>query len=118
MAHWFLIAALWIVAGVPKYRIDFLHIMFMGAFTLLILAVSTRVVLSHGGHALAEEQKSWPLRIGLTTGLIALLARLGAPFASATYFSHLAWAALFWICGILVWGVYLIRRIRQTEDRR
>jgi uncharacterized protein involved in response to NO len=112
IAHWFLIAALWIVAAVPKYRIDFLHIMFMGAFTLLILAVGTRVVLSHGGHALTEEKKSWPLRIALTTGLIALLARLGAPFAPNSYFDHLAWAGLFWICGMLFWGFYLIRRIR------
>jgi uncharacterized protein involved in response to NO len=112
IAHWLLIAALWIAAAVPKYRIDFLHIMFMGAFTLLILAVGTRVVLSHGGHQLAEEKKSWPLRIALTTGLIALLARLGAPFAPNSYFGHLAWAGLFWICGMLFWGFYLIRRIR------
>jgi uncharacterized protein involved in response to NO len=66
---------LWIVAAVPKYRIDFLHIMFMGTFTLLILAVGTRVVLSHGGHALKEEKKSWPIRVGLIAGLIALVAR-------------------------------------------
>src|SRR5262249_16500163 len=58
VAHWFLIAGLWIVAAVPEYQIDFLHVLFMGAFTLLILAVGTRVVLSHGGHALAEEKES------------------------------------------------------------
>jgi uncharacterized protein involved in response to NO len=112
LAHWLLIAGLWIAAGVPKYRIDFLHIMFMGGFTLLILAVGTRVVLSHGNYALAEERKSWPLRIGLTTGLIALLARSAAPFTPNSYFSHLAWAALFWMCGIVFWGIYLYRRIR------
>jgi hypothetical protein len=111
-AHWFLIAALWIVAAVPKYRIDFLHVMFMGSFTLLIMSVGTRVILSHGGHALTGEIRSWPLRIGLTTGLIALLARLGAPFAPNSYFAHLAWAGLLWISGLILWGVYAIRRIR------
>jgi hypothetical protein len=111
-AHWLLIAALWLVAAIPKYRIDFLHVMFMGAFTLLILAIGTRVALSHGGHGLAEERRSWPLRIGLTTGIIAILARVGAPFAPYTYYSHLAWAAVFWIGGIGIWGVYLLRRIR------
>jgi hypothetical protein len=55
IANWMLIAVLWIVAIAPTYRIDFLHIMFMGAFTLLILAVGTRVVLSHGGHGLSEK---------------------------------------------------------------
>src|SRR5262249_25700055 len=113
LAHWFLISALWVVAAVPRYQIDFLHLMFMGAFTLLILAVGTRVVLSHGGHPLAEEKKSWPIRIGLATGLIALLARLGAPFAPNSYFAHLAWAALLWMCGILFWGIYVIGRIRK-----
>jgi uncharacterized protein involved in response to NO len=112
LAHWLLVAGLWIAAVAPKYRIDFLHVMFMGGFTLMILAVGTRVVLSHGNYPLAEERKSWPLRIGLITGLIAMLARLAAPFVPNSYFSHLAWAALFWMCGIIFWGIYLYRRIR------
>jgi hypothetical protein len=76
---------------------------------LLILAVGTRVSLSHGGYNLALEQRSWPIRIGLITGLIAMLARIGAPFAGFTYFDHLAWAGLLWIAGILFWGVYVFR---------
>ena len=116
LAHWFLIAAIWVVVIVPKYRIDFLHIMFMGAFTLLILAVGTRVVLSHGGHGSLEESRSWPLRIGITTVIIAMLARIGAPFVPLSYFSHLAWAGMLWIGGIGIWGVYLLRRIRLKAE--
>src|SRR5215472_7312865 len=115
-AHWFVILAVWVVAIVPRYRIDFLHILFIGGFTLLILAVGTRVTLSHGGYALAQERRSWPLRIGISTGLVALLARVGAPFAGFTYFAHLAWAAILWIVGILFWGSYLVRRIRGRPD--
>jgi uncharacterized protein involved in response to NO len=110
-AHWLVIVSLWLVAVAPRYQIDLLHVMFIGGFTLLILAVGTRVTLSHGGHNLAHERKSWPLRIGLTTGLIAMLARVGAPFSSLTYFEHLAWAALLWIAGMLFWGFYLLRLI-------
>jgi hypothetical protein len=51
------------------------------------------------------------LRIGLTTGIIAMFARVGAPFAPFLYFSHLAWAAEFWIAGMAIWGMYLLRRI-------
>jgi uncharacterized protein involved in response to NO len=87
--------------------------MFIGGFTLLILAVATRVTLSHGGHELARERRSWPLRIGLAAGLLALLARVGAPFSPDLYFEHLAWAGLLWIAGNLFWGFYLFRLIRK-----
>ena len=112
-AHWLLMTASWVVPAIPRYRIDFLHVMFMGAFTLLVLAVGTRVVLSHGGHSLMEEKRSWPLRVGLTTGLVALSARLAAAFLPSSYYSHLAWAAVLWMVGILIWGSFLFRRIRS-----
>jgi uncharacterized protein involved in response to NO len=115
-AHWFVILAVWIVALVPRYRIDLLHVLFIGGFTLLILAVGTRVTLSHGGHPLAKEQRSWPLRIAVTAGLIALLARIGAPFSGFTYFAHLAWAGILWIGGVGLWGVYLVRLIRTRPS--
>lgn len=115
IAHWFLIAALWIVAIVPKYRIDFLHIMFMGAFTLLILAVGTRVVLSHGGYGSGQESRSWPLRIGITAVIVAMFARIGAPVTASGYFSHLAWAGMLWIAGMGIWGLYLVRRIIRKD---
>ena len=57
----------------------------------------------------------WPLRIGVTFALIAMLARLGAPFAAASYFSHLAWASLLWIAAIVIWGRYIIRLILLTS---
>ncbi len=106
-AHWLVIMSVWLSAIAPRYRIDLLHILFIGGFTLLILSVGTRVTLSHGGYDLSLERRSWPLRIGLTTLLIAMLARVGAPFAA--YFDHLAWAGLLWIAGMLVWGFYVYR---------
>lgn len=111
-AHWFLIAGLWLVAFAPAYRVDLLHVVFMGGFTLLILAVAMRVVLSHGGHDMSHERRSWPLRIGIATGLLALLARLGAAFAPESFFEQLAIAALLWIAGVLFWGMRIVRFIR------
>jgi uncharacterized protein involved in response to NO len=112
VAHWLIATSVWLVAFAPRYRVDFLHVLFVGGFSLLILAVGTRVALSHGGHDSARERRSWPLRIGLTLGLIAMLARIGAPFAAASYFEHLAFAALLWMTGILCWGGYIVRVIR------
>jgi len=109
IAHWVIVAGVWHVAFAPRYRADFLHMLFVGGFSLLILAVATRVTLSHGGKDLTLEQRSWPLRIGLTLGLIAMLARIGAPFATASYFEHLAFAALLWMAGVLCWGSAIAR---------
>src|SRR5215813_121115 len=108
-AHWLILASVWLVAIAPRYRIDFLHVLFIGGFSLLLLAVATRVTLSHGGYSLALERGSWPLRIGLSSGLAAMLARVGAPFAPFSYFEHLAYAGLLWIGGMLFWGFYLLR---------
>lgn len=110
-ANLLVVLGVWLVAFAPAYRADFLHVLFI-AFTLLIVAVGTRVTLSHGGHPLSREQRSWPLRVGLATGLVAMLVRLGAPFAPSTYFDHLAWAGMLWMAGITVWGFYLTNLLR------
>jgi uncharacterized protein involved in response to NO len=114
-AHWMVIVGLWTSALAPAYRVDLLHVVFMGGFTLLILAVAMRVVLSHGGHGLSHETRSWPLRVGIATGLFALLARLAAAFAPESYFDHLAVAALAWIGGMVFWGVFIVRFIRRPQ---
>lgn len=118
IAHWFLVGGLWLIALFRSHHIDYLHVLFMGAFTLLILAVGTRVVLSHGGYALTEERRSWPLRIAIAATLIGMSARLSV-IASPTesfYFTHLAWAGVLWIMGIGLWGLYLTRRIRRSRS--
>lgn len=114
-ANLLVMAGVWLISFAPAYRADFLHVLFIGGFTLLIFAVGTRVTLSHGGHPLTGERKSWPLRIGLATGLVAMVARAGAPFDPSSFFDHLAYAALLWIAGIGFWGIYLFRLLRKAE---
>jgi hypothetical protein len=45
-AHWLVIVSPWLVAIAPRYRVDFLHVLFIGGFTMLMLA-SVRVSRSH-----------------------------------------------------------------------
>jgi uncharacterized protein involved in response to NO len=111
IACWIIAASVWLVAAAPRYRADFLHVLFIGGFSVLIFAVATRVTLSHGGHDLVRERRSWPLRIALSLALVAMFARIGAPFTSASYFEHLAFAALLWMAGVIVWGGYIGRVI-------
>ena len=115
-ANILLVISLWLVAFLPVYRVDMMHVMFIGGFTLLILAVGMRVTLSHGGHGLASEKKNWPLRIALVCGTIAMLARAGAPFAPASYSQHLLWAALLWMLALGIWGWRLIGLILRKKS--
>ncbi len=114
-ANLLLLIGLWLVAFLPVYRIDMLHVMFIGGFTLLIFGVGMRVSLSHGGHGLSSEKKNWPLRIGLTCGAIAMLARAGAPFAPASYPMHLMLAGILWMVALAIWGWRLLRLIIFTK---
>jgi uncharacterized protein involved in response to NO len=114
---WFVIFGVCAVAVAPRYRPDLLHVVFMGGFTLLVLAVATRVTLSHGGHSLELERRSWPLRFGLATGVFALVTRLGAALAPNAFFEHLALAAAVWMAGIVFWGAHLVRLIRGRSAR-
>ena len=116
-AVWLLTVGLWVAALAPAYRVDALHIVFLGGFTLLILAVGTRVALSHGGHSLAAEKRSWVLRFGASTVLLAMLARIGAPFAPESYFAHLAIAGILWIAGLCAWGYYLFGLLARSGSR-
>jgi hypothetical protein len=97
----FLTIGLWTTVA-SAYRVDFLHIVFIGGFTLLILSVGMRVTLSHGGHSLASEKRSWPLRIGTAAVIVGMMARIGATFAPESFFEHLAIAAVLWIAALAV----------------
>ena len=115
-ANLLIVIGLWLAAFLPVYRVDMMHVMFIGGFTLLILAVGMRVTLSHGGHGLTTEQKNWPLRVGLVTGCIAMLARVGAPFSPKSYYEHLAMAGVLLMIGLGFWGWRLVRLILRKKQ--
>ncbi len=64
------------VALQPNLRTAGLHVVFLGSFALMALAVSVHVVLAHGGHKELLEGHPWQVAAvgGLT--LAALVARL------------------------------------------
>ena len=66
---------LW-VAVAPEYRRAGLHLVFLGCFTVLVLAVSTQVALSHGGRA--EPLRRAPWQLVVSCGLVgaALVGRV------------------------------------------
>jgi uncharacterized protein involved in response to NO len=111
LAHWMLMAGLLGSAALPQHRVEALHLVFVGGFSILILAIGMRVALAHGGYPLQWEVRSWPLRIGIALFVTATLTRVGARFSEDSYLLHLGLAGGLWLAGLLVWGAVLVRRI-------
>jgi uncharacterized protein involved in response to NO len=114
VANLFILAAVWAAPLYPAFRTDSIHMLYMGGYSLLILAIATRVSLAHGNHDLGEEATSWPLCIGALFVVFGLLARIGAPFSDGRT-AHYLYASFFWMAGMAFWGGFILRRIRYPR---
>lgn len=115
---WCLLLGLWLPIVIPAYAIHGAHVYFIGGVSLMILSVSTRVVLAHGGHGLALEKRSPFLWITLALLMLAVLTRVVAPLVSVGYARHLAYAAFFWILAIFFWSIVFLPKIFWRKRRR
>ena len=73
---WMLPAGYLWVAVAPEYRRAGLHLVFLGCFTALVLAVSTQVGLSHGERPEPLRGRPWQLVASCALLVAALLARV------------------------------------------
>ena len=93
------------------YKIHFMHLFYVGGLSLMTLLVATRVTLSHGGHGIGMELKSKTLFVLVILFILAALTRFSAGLLPAQYQSHLLYAALIWILGLVWWGIVFIPKI-------
>ncbi|MFT4572296.1 MAG: hypothetical protein ACI8TX_000210 [Hyphomicrobiaceae bacterium] len=72
LAAWMLPLGYWLAAAFPPQHKAGLHIVFIGAFALLALAISTQVTLGHGGYRSLMLGKPWQVVAmgGLTASAI------------------------------------------------
>ena len=100
-----------LAAVFPLHAIAFEHLVFVGGYGLLTLAIGTRVVVGHGRHPVTDESKV--LTIGVVAMLaIALALRLAAEWVSPRGQVHtLATASAFWILAWLLWAAGALPRI-------
>jgi uncharacterized protein involved in response to NO len=78
LALGFTAAAVW-----PIYRVEAWHVAFAGGYALLTLGIGTRVVVSHGGHAMSEEGAVLSV-FAVAALLAAMLVRALAPVLDPT----------------------------------
>lgn len=75
LSAWMIPAGYLWLAVVPAHRLAALHLLFIGGFATMVIAVSTHVVLAHGGHAALIGGAPWHLRLALPLLVIAATGR-------------------------------------------
>jgi uncharacterized protein involved in response to NO len=112
LALGFTAAAVW-----PLHRVEAWHVAFAGGYALLTLGIGTRVVVSHGGHAMTEERVvlSWWAVAALAVA--TLLRALGPVFDPERTTLHQAVAAGLAALALVGWFGAAWPRIRRARPR-
>jgi uncharacterized protein involved in response to NO len=116
-AGWALALGLAAAAVWPLHRVEAWHVAFVGGYVLLTLGIGTRVVVSHGGHPMAEESDvlSWWAVAALAGA--TLLRALGPTFDPARTPLHQAVAAALAVLALGGWLLAAWPRLRRTRPR-
>jgi uncharacterized protein involved in response to NO len=112
---WLLLIGLWMVALLPQWTLAGLHVAFIGGYSLLTLAIATRVVVAHGRHPLDDERRVLsPLAFGLL--FAALVVRVGAEMAPAHATAFLAASGTLWAAAWVLWALRAGPRIVHLRE--
>ena len=109
-SNWAILLGMWGSAFHPQYRVEVLHVLFIGGFGMMILAIATRVILSHGKYPVEHEKTSPWLGIAAWVLFASLMIRSISTLAGRHYFSMLGLAGSLWIVALLIWGWYFVPR--------
>jgi uncharacterized protein involved in response to NO len=113
--RWFIWASAWLlpwgytgVALRPELRTAGLHVVFLGCFGLMALAVSMHVVLAHGGHGRLLMGQPWQVGAVGALMLVAMVARMLVPFAAEQFTLWLGIAAAAFLAATGLWAAFLV----------
>ncbi|MFA5059846.1 MAG: NnrS family protein [Candidatus Omnitrophota bacterium] len=111
ISAWMTALGLWGAAFLPDYRIVWLHVTFIGGFSLMVYAIATMVIMSHAGEGERLQKPLWIFwMIGLGT-VIVLIKRSFVAFFPDQYFQFLGMAAAVWLIVATSWFVFIIPSI-------
>jgi len=101
---WLVLIGQWLAAAFPPQAVGFHHLVFIGGYGLLTLAIGTRVILGHGRFPLSSEGVVLSPLVVIAIGL-AFALRVAADGLPARAQPHaLAASAAMWILAWLAWS--------------
>jgi len=115
IALWALPVGYLTMAVWPLYQTALAHIVFITGFSLVTLAVASRVLLGHSGQGRDLKKSSWQVRTLITCIILAMLTRVSADWMPDVRFTHYAYAALVWALGTSVWAVRFLPAVRIAD---
>jgi len=101
----------------PLHRVEAWHVAFAGGYALLTLGIGTRVVVSHGGHAMSEEDVVLSALAVQALVAAALVRSLGPVLDPTHATQHHAVAAALAIVALGGWLLAAWPRLRRTRPR-
>jgi len=96
----------------PQMFVTWLHLLFIGCFSLITFSVATRVTLAHGSYPIDLEMKSPALWWLVSFLVLGILFRVMYGFSDGLWkTSYLHLAATFWILAVASWCWAFLPRI-------
>ena len=114
-AGWCVAVGFTAAAVLPLQRVEAWHLAFVGGYALLTLGIATRVVVSHGGHAMAEERQVLSAFALAALALAGLVRTLGPAFAPAHDIAIHLLAATLGAVAVATWLAAAWPRIRHPR---
>ncbi len=113
-AAWMLPLGYAMAAAFPHHYKAGLHVVFLGGFALLAFAVSTQVILGHGGYK--HEMAGRPWQVAAMAGLVlaAMVPRALMEFDPSRFFLWLGASASLFLAATIIWVVFLVPKILAT----
>jgi uncharacterized protein involved in response to NO len=108
---WTVPAAIGVELMWPQYRIGALHILFISAFSFIVLTVAIRVVFGHSGREDLLRKRLPFFTVAATLIFLAMLSRYIAEVAPNARTIHLVAAAACWISAAFIWIVRVIPNV-------
>jgi uncharacterized protein involved in response to NO len=88
-----------------------LHVVFIGGFATLALAVSTQVTLGHRGYRSVMLGRPWQVTAIAALMAAAMAARFAMEFDRARYFTWMVAAAACFVAATAVWAAFLVPKM-------
>jgi uncharacterized protein involved in response to NO len=117
LSAWLLPVGYALVALFPAHRVAGEHVVFIGGLSMLTLAISTHVVLAHGGYGSLLRTSPWTVGGCGALCLLALLLRGLVSLDPAHFRLWLSSAAACFLGALALWAATVVPRLKQAPPR-